>query len=371
MGSPGRLAAASARSSRAVACSVSAAGSDSSPAARMPPGTAASIRASRESNPRRSSIVATAAAWGPMWRSTNGRAASSSERDWWAGRDASGADRSVTKGLLGSGSIGSPPPLSPVAHGLQSCLIRTVLAPERFRGGIAPSALRSVSVGPRAKTLPCGIVGSPSLADRRGSADLAGGSPRGQLVAGAGLLVLRGALAGQLGERALDLLPDTADGDAEDALPALEQVDDLVVAGALVDRGAVAHQGDAGQVVGAALAQVLDRGADLLQRDARIEEALDDLEDQDVAEGVEPLGAGAGGAAHAGLDEAGAGPVVELAVGDAGRAAGGRSAVARVAGQRGHVVVEEQPLLVRDLGRLARRRLVGRVPRSHVVVACH
>ena len=74
-----------------------------------------------------------------------------------------------------------------------------------------------------------------------------------------------------------------------------------------------------------------DGGADLLQRDAGVEQTLDDLEDQDVAEGVEPLRAGAGGAAHGRLDQAGAGPVVELAVGDAGGVARGRTAVAGVA----------------------------------------
>ena len=78
--------------------------------------------------------------------------------------------------------------------------------------------------------------------------------------------------------------PHPADGDAEDTLTALEQVDDLVVAGALVDRGAVAHQRHAGQVVGAALGEVLDRGADLLQRDAGVQEALDDLELDDIGE---------------------------------------------------------------------------------------
>ena len=52
----------------------------------------------------------------------------------------------------------------------------------------------------------------------------------GELVAGQLGLGLGGALGGQLGERALDLAPDPADGDAEDALAALEQVDDLVVA---------------------------------------------------------------------------------------------------------------------------------------------
>jgi hypothetical protein len=39
--------------------------------------------------------------------------------------------------------------------GLQSCLVRTVRVPERFRGGIAPSALARPEPG---GTLPCGIV---------------------------------------------------------------------------------------------------------------------------------------------------------------------------------------------------------------------
>src|SRR4051794_2967257 len=73
------------------------------------------------------------------------------------------------------------------------------------------------------------------------SAELPRGTAGGELVAlGRDGLVL-GALAGQLGQGALDLAPDAADGDAEHALTTLEEVDDLVVAGALVDRGAVAH----------------------------------------------------------------------------------------------------------------------------------
>ena len=152
-------------------------------------------------------------------------------------------------------------------------------------------------------------------------------------------------LAGQLGQRPLDLAPDPADRDAEHALAALDQVDDLVGGGALVDAGAVAHQRDLGQVVDAALAQVVDRGADVLQRDAGVEQALDHLEHQDVAEAVEPLAARAGRAADAGLDQAGPGPVVELAVGDAGGRAGGRPAVAHVLGQLRQVVGEQQALL--------------------------
>ena len=79
-----------------------------------------------------------------------------------------------------------------------------------------------------------------------------------------------------------------------------------------------------------ARAQVLDRGTDLLQRDTGIDQPLDHLEDQDVAEAVQPLGAGAGCAADLRHDQAGAGPVVQLPVGDAGRAAGDRAAEAEV-----------------------------------------
>ena len=154
-----------------------------------------------------------------------------------------------------------------------------------------------------------------------------------------------GALTGQLGERTLDLAPDPADRDAEDALAALDQVDDLVGGGALVDAGAVAHQRDLGQVLDAALAQVADGGADVLQRDPGVQQPLDHLEHQDVAEAVEPLGARSVGRADARLDQAGAGPVVELAVGDAGGGAGRRPAVAHVLGQDRQVVVEQQPLL--------------------------
>ena len=74
--------------------------------------------------------------------------------------------------------------------------------------------------------------------------------------------------------------------------------------------------------------ELLDGGADLLQRDAGVEQSLDELEDEDVAEAVQPLRTGAARAADGGLDELGAGPVVELAVGDAGRARGDRAAVA-------------------------------------------
>ena len=171
-------------------------------------------------------------------------------------------------------------------------------------------------------------------------------------LAGRGRVLDRGPLGRQLRQRALDVAPDAAEGDAEDALAAAQQVDHLVVGGALEDRDAVAHQGDLGQVLDPAGTQVLDRGPDLLQRDAGVDQPLDHLEDQDVAEAVEPLGAGAGGAADLGHDQSGAGPVVELPVGDPGRAAGDRTAEPEVARQRREVALEQQLLRVLD-GELA------------------
>src|SRR3954470_1081001 len=61
----------------------------------------------------------------PMWRRANG----------------SSYDGSGMRGLLVMEGTGHPPPLS--AHrtsALQRCLPTVVLLPERFRGGVAPSA---------------------------------------------------------------------------------------------------------------------------------------------------------------------------------------------------------------------------------------
>src|SRR5581483_869286 len=94
-------------------------------------------------------------------------------------------------------------------------------------------------------------------------------------------------------------------------------------------------------------AQMTYGRADVLQRDPGVQEPLDDLEDDDVAEAVEPLGARSVGRADAGLDQAGAGPVVQLAVGDAGRGAGRGAAVADEVGSR------RVGAVVRDLVRSA------------------
>ena len=86
---------------------------------------------------------------------------------------------------------------------------------------------------------------------------------------------------------------------------------------------------------------MLDRGPDLLERDAGVEQPLDDLQHEDVAEAVQALRAGTMGGADARFDQGCARPVVKLAVRDACRGARGRPAVtdlprvgARVTGQR-------------------------------------
>ena len=117
----------------------------------MPPGTAASISASRESKPRAASIVARSLEPGPMCRSTNGCAVSRSDRLGWSDTEA--------PGLGGSGRLPLCRPRAGAAV-LQSCLVHAVLAPERFRGGFAPSALRTRKWS---ETLPRGVSSTPRL----------------------------------------------------------------------------------------------------------------------------------------------------------------------------------------------------------------
>src|SRR3954470_24683822 len=104
---------------------------------------------------------------------------------------------------------------------------------------------------------------------RWNSAGDAGRATSGELV-----LRVRG-LRVELDEARLDLAEHLAHRDAEHALAAAHEVDDLVVRGAEVDAGAVAHQGRLGEVADAGLAELVHRGADLLQRDAGVEQALD------------------------------------------------------------------------------------------------
>src|SRR5215470_17961599 len=191
------------------------------------------------------------------------------------------------------------------------------------------------------------------------------GAPPGEFVMATGavravqlLPGLVSRLGWELGERPVDLLPDPAERDPEHPLPARQQVHHLIGGGALVDADPVAHESEPGQVLSAAVTQMGDRGADLLQRDAGVEQPLDDLEHQDVAEAVEPLRARPVRGPDAGLHQAGAGPVVELAVGDPGGGAGGRPAVADVLRVGGEILAEQETLLA---GALDRRAVTARL----------
>ena len=148
----------------------------------------------------------------------------------------------------------------------------------------------------------------------------------------------------QVSQCALDLVPHPSHRDTENTLAAGDKVHDLIGGGALVDRGTVAHQGNGGQVLYPARVQGADRRADLLQGNPGVQKPLDDLEDQDVAERVEALGARALGATDRGLNEARTGPVVELTIGDACGTAGHRTSVTRVGVELRKRVAEQHAL---------------------------
>src|SRR5204863_3631729 len=80
---------------------------------------------------------------------------------------------------------------------------------------------------------------------------------------------------------------------------------------------AVHHQAGGGDVLAQVLTDVLDALAGQLQRDACVEEVLDDLQLDEVAIGVPALGTAALRVGDRRSNEVGAGPVIELAVGDA------------------------------------------------------
>src|SRR5699024_5041021 len=117
------------------------------------------------------------------------------------------------------------------------------------------------------------------------------------------------------------------DCDTENPLAALQQIDDLLGRGAFVHARTIGEQGDLGKIGDPAGSEVFDGHADVLQRYPGVQQSFDDLQYQDVGERVEPLAAGALGAADGGAHQAGARPVVELAVGDPGGLTGGGAAV--------------------------------------------
>ncbi len=103
---------------------------------------------------------------------------------------------------------------------------------------------------------------------------------------------------------------------------------------------------------------MIDRDADVLERDARVEQPLDDLENEDVLERVQSLTTGARRATDRRHDQVRAGPVVELAVAYSGDLTcdGGDAITDQLVGNR---IVREQTRL--DVVRVVRRRHRGRV----------
>src|SRR5690606_23046507 len=251
---------------------------------------------------------------------------------------------------------------------LQSAYPTRSLVPERLLGRVAPSALRG------AESLPCGVNGAcrrpgvsgpPCRSHATGPGPPAPGAPRctGRLAGAALSAALRQLVprirlhgdAGLLGERlplqlaelALQFPPHASQRDPEHALAALQQVHDLVGGGAFVDADPVAHQRDVGEISGGALSEVLDRGADLLQRDPRVEQPFNDFEDEDVAEAVQPMRRRAAGHGHTGLDQLSTSPVVELAIRDSRCHTGGGTTVSDVHRQPHYVLVTQQAFFTR------------------------
>jgi len=126
------------------------------------------------------------------------------------------------------------------------------------------------------------------------------------------------------------LLQDARNRNAKDALAASEQVNDLIVGTALVHGGAIGDKGQLCQVIYATIAQGFNCQTDILQGNTSIQQALHDLEYQHILEGVQALGAGAARRADGRVDQVGASPIVQLAVGDAGYLASDGNAVAHL-----------------------------------------
>ena len=178
-------------------------------AARMPPGTAASISASSESKPSAVEHRSTRGVVGPMCRSTNGSARRAGTG--WGGRSRE-APRIVACGQVASPSVGLARRRSRVACPARSWRLRGSgeELPLRRSGSTGARLSRAVSAArrrspARRSTKPpprrdaarcetgCGAGGQPVMRARAAG---------GELVAGAGRLgLLGGALAGQLGER--------------------------------------------------------------------------------------------------------------------------------------------------------------------------
>ncbi len=122
---------------------------------------------------------------------------------------------------------------------------------------------------------------------------------------------------GDVEDGRVELLLDAAERkDVQHALPALDQIDQLVAA-AQHDGASVDHEMRGCDVEADVLTQLGEREANGLEANACIEEVLDDLQLEQIAVRVPASCAAARSIGQARADEIGARPVVELAVGDA------------------------------------------------------
>ena len=120
----------------------------------------------------------------------------------------------------------------------------------------------------------------------------------------------------------LERLDETGERhDVEHALPVAHEVDDVVAAAGEHRRRALDHEARRREVLTEVVAQVVDRLARGLQRQATVEQALDHLQRDEVAVRVPTLRAAPLRVDERRAQQVGARPVVELAVGDADDAA--------------------------------------------------
>src|SRR5688572_25454382 len=134
----------------------------------------------------------------------------------------------------------------------------------------------------------------------------------------------------QAPDGSLELLVDAPEGDPEDPLSLLEQVDDLAAGGGGVDRAPVGEQRHVLEGGLELVGDVTDGLADLREAYARVEQVADHAEVDQVPEGIQPLRTGSLGLPVARNHQSGACPVVELAVRDPYDRAGLRPAKALV-----------------------------------------
>ncbi len=133
----------------------------------------------------------------------------------------------------------------------------------------------------------------------------------------------------ELDDGGVDLVLHRAQGqDVQDALTRLEHVDDLLVGAHEHRRLPADDEVHGGDVLVEGVAQIAEHLPDGLELDAGVEQVLDGLELEEIPVGIEASAAAAAGRLQRGADEVGAGPVVELAVGDAHDLGGSGAAVA-------------------------------------------